>query len=180
MKLDDFLTSASILTTEELTGSAESTNAVNLECAILGASQFRLRIEYQGTVYEVDKSDVQDVTQSSAGVVTASGQGTPARVSLKADADLISINRIRAESLVGQRPFVLARPTHANDVSFALATDDRDTQWLRARGLMREPLANTRTMSTLWCESRSPSTSQPRLDNWVGDDSQSDGQHPDD
>lgn len=181
MKLDEFLAANSAIPiSNESVQSVDFTNAVAFDCAILGSSSGSLRIEYLGTMYFVDKADIDDVQDSATGVVTASGHGTPVRLMLKSAASLSTINRISAASLVNQRPFVLARPTQATDITFPQLVDEREEQWLKARGLLRTSIAGARTMSSSYCDSTSPSTSQRGLDNWVSDDSQSDDQHPDD
>ncbi|MDW1890408.1 hypothetical protein R7O12_14415 [Vibrio sp. Vb1574] len=180
MKIDEFINDQKIeeITDAEITEPGES--CVSFNCAVVGHTKDILRIEYQGTVYDMKKQDVIDVASASEGVVTASALGSPSKVTLRPDATLQSVSRIQASDLIAKRPFVLERPSQSLGISFARPLDEAEEMWLRNRGLLATETANTSSSSTLWSDSTSPSTSQPRLDNWVSDDSQSDGQHPDD
>ena len=169
MNLEAFLSEQKIPELPDSSAGDPGSRVVAFDCAVIGKSHETIRIAYQGSIYDVARVDVVDLTNPSTGVVTTSGVGAPAQITVLDTTELQSIKRVRASSIVDKRPFVLARHSDISGILFSRSLSDHDKAWLHERGL----LVGSHLMR--YTDSTSPSTSQPHLDNWTSDDSQNDG-----
>lgn len=106
---------------------------VGLDCAVLAQDEDRLVVERHGTVYEVLKADVSAVDMPDGPVVTRTQRGHPARLTLRAGAQVMNVRRRGAAELEAVLPYVLAQPTAAR--GFESLEPDHHADWLAARGI---------------------------------------------
>ena len=115
--------------------SDDSDECMKLQCALRYHTKHSLFFELHGTVYEVSKEDVVSVDAATAPVVTRSGAGEPVLLWLKPTAELTSSRRIAASDLERDIPFVLRRPSDADNISHQGPCDMQEAEWLGDRGI---------------------------------------------
>lgn len=191
MKIDEFVKTRQILEAASTEAVSIDNTPVYIYCSILSHATDTCSIEFNGTIYSINCSDIIDISDSTNPVVTRSGRGLPVCIQVDSKATLTTKKEIIASELNRELPFVLKRPSHSSGISFPQSIDAVEQKWMEQNGInLQMQSSNSATSSTSssassststhWTNSTSPSTWDPRLDNYTSDDSNPDGNPPDD
>jgi hypothetical protein len=158
MRLDDFLQTITIENrNNDDSSKAEATKVIH--AMLFEHDETELCVDFLGSSYRIQRSDVVDITLSNRAVVTARQRGYAVLLTLKGSAVIRTINEYRASDFDQVRPFILNQPTNVPMTPIESVFTSKELAWFQSRGLGHLTRATTRDDLTItYCNIATPTT----------------------
>jgi hypothetical protein len=156
---------------------ASQERVILLDVIVLDENQKFVEFSHFGTRFKVRAPDVLGIDHTFVGIPNPFGKGSPQRIAVRADAELLPATDIRACDLLRNVPFAIARPSLIQELNIVSGIDDTkaEQQWLRAQGI---EVSDDVTMTT-YKRTDSAQSTESRSGGQI-DDQKSDGMSNDD
>jgi hypothetical protein len=114
--LDDFLKAHPEIQQSPATGPVLPTDqtSITVTALLLEVNDEQVVFAHFGKCFLVARTDVQDVSATSAAIPNPFGKGMPATLTLRANAEIVAQEILPADSLLRGLPFAVARPSLSN------------------------------------------------------------------
>jgi hypothetical protein len=192
MQLDDFLQTIKIENqNQDEASKAEATKVIH--AMLFDYDENEVRVDFLGSSYRIQRSDIVDITLSDRAVVTPRQRGYGVLMTLKGSAVIRTINEYRASDFDQVRPFILNQPTSIPLTPLESIYTPKEMVWFQSRGLAHLTQATTRgDLTSTFCTIKTPTNSPSQCQTTcnvmgpggvpvpVNDDNQNDDTYQDD